>query len=353
MGAGRRAAFAAWVLGGALAIAVILEGLAFALLHSPSLSRRLGPGVRRVLREAYLQRPVRAFKMAEMARHDAELGYTLKPGRFLFAADEFAVPFEVNALGLRDSEEAARAPEIVVLGDSYAMGWGVRQEETLAKRLEALTGLKTLNAAISSYGTARQLRLLDRLDTSRLRYLVVQYCDNDIWENEDFRERGGLAAVGRDAYQESVARNERGYVPGDYARELARSALRLSPAWLHMSRPVPSAPLDLFYGAFAATRKDLSGVQVIVCEADIDGVDRWLLPLLSRGARARRRAPPAFLRRARVVRLSPELGEAHRFVLDQHWRAAGHELAARKIGAVVREMEAARQRDGASANIGP
>lgn len=353
MRGGPRAAFAARVLGGSLAAALVLEGLAVALLHSPSLSRRLPPGPRRVLREAYLHRPVRPFKMAEMARHDAELGYTLEPGRFLFATDEFAVPFEVNRLGLRDSEEAARAPEIIVLGDSYAMGWGVRQEETLAKRLEALTGLKTLNAAVSSYGTARQLRLLDRLDTSRLRYLVVQYCDNDIWENEDFRERGGLAAVSREVYLEKVFRNERGYVPGAYARELARSALRLSPAWLHMSRPSPSAPLDLFHGAFAATRKDLSGVQVIVFEADFQGVDRWLIPLLAKNPRAPRRRLPEHLRRLRVVRLSPEMTEADRFVLDQHWRASGHELAARKIGALVGELEAARQRGGASAKIGP
>ena len=57
------------------------------------------------------------------ARYDPELFYTMRPGRFVFAQREFAHEFRVNSLGVRDEEGALDAPEIVVIGDSVAMGW--------------------------------------------------------------------------------------------------------------------------------------------------------------------------------------------------------------------------------------
>lgn len=333
----------AGTLGCAIAAAVAFEGASAALVHCPALVRLLPIAAQRVSREAYARRPTRVFQMEDMTRYDSELGYTLKPGRFLFADAEFAVPFEVNRLGLRDSEAAAEKPEIIVLGDSYAMGWGVPQEEALAKRLERLTGLKTLNAAIASYGTARQLRLLDRLDTRRLRYLVIQYCDNDIRENAQFREFGHLIQVSSASYRERVASQNPGYIPWSYARQLVKTVFRLHEGlWPNMSPRTPAAPLDLFYSAFAATRTNLSGVQLIVCEADYYGADRWLIPLLANDTRRRGHGLPGFLRRLRFVRLSSELTDADRYVMDEHWRASAHELASRKIGTVIMELETAR-----------
>ena len=52
-----------------------------------------------------------------------------------------------------------------------------------------------LNAGVSSYGTAREFRLLDRLDTSALRYLIVQYCDNDDEENTAYISGGYQLAI--------------------------------------------------------------------------------------------------------------------------------------------------------------
>ena len=54
-----------------------------------------------------------------------------------------------------------------MLGDSHAMGWGVEQEEALPQVLARKSGRKVLNAAVSSYGTVREMLMLDRLDTSR------------------------------------------------------------------------------------------------------------------------------------------------------------------------------------------
>jgi len=59
------------------------------------------------------------------AQYDSSLFYTLKPGSFQFENREFTNDFKVNRLGLRDDEKSLNMPKAIVLGDSYAMGWGV------------------------------------------------------------------------------------------------------------------------------------------------------------------------------------------------------------------------------------
>ena len=109
---------------------------------------------------------------SQCARYDPDLTYTLKPGVFTFSDREFSVVFKVNNAGLRGSEDALRKPEIIVIGDSMAMGWGVDQDKIYSSIIEQKTGLKVLNAAVSSYGTAREILLLNKLDTSNLKYLM-------------------------------------------------------------------------------------------------------------------------------------------------------------------------------------
>lgn len=78
-------------------------------------------------------------------------------------------------------------PKIVVLGDSHAMGWGVKQEEAFVELLEKSTCKKVLNTPISTYGTAREFKLLQQVNTS-LQYIIVQYCDNDYEENQLYHQ---------------------------------------------------------------------------------------------------------------------------------------------------------------------
>lgn len=125
----------------------------------------------------------------ESSVYNDSLFYTLRPSaRFLYTNPEFADSFYTNRMGLRDDDSSLIKPEIIYLGDSHAMGWGVSQNETFAERVAAATGKKTLNAAISSYGTARELKNLCRLDTSALQYIIIQYCRNDLRENREFAE---------------------------------------------------------------------------------------------------------------------------------------------------------------------
>jgi len=125
--------------------------------------------------------------MPNSSTYNDDLFYTLKPSaRFLFRNPEFADNFYTNAMGLRDDDSSLRKPTIICLGDSYAMGWGVEQHESFPEQLERLLKRKVLNAAVSSYGTVRELTNLYRLDTTALETIIIQYCRNDYRENSEY-----------------------------------------------------------------------------------------------------------------------------------------------------------------------
>lgn len=126
--------------------------------------------------------------LPECSQHDPVLTYILKPGECVFRNREFETRLYINSLGLRDDEQSLYKPEIIILGDSYTLGWGVDQDSTFAQVLEQLSGRKVLNASMASYGTARELLLLDRIDLSNAKYLIIQYCANDFIENKSYVE---------------------------------------------------------------------------------------------------------------------------------------------------------------------
>ena len=255
----------------------LLEGLFLLLLHTPRLTAASPAPVRRLIQQVYrhFNRSLIQFD-PDCARYDPEVTYTLKPGSCSFGNIEFTNGYRINHLGLRDSDAALDAPEIIVLGDSHAMGWGVEQDQAFPKVVEQRTGLKTLNAAVSSYATVREMRMLGRLDTSRLRYLVVQHADNDLPENRAFKENGNeLPITAEDKYQEIVryyAAQQR-YIPGKYLYRLVMKVLRLEPPEPDQLKMEPIAPADearLFLNALehagGASEASLAHVQVIVLE---------------------------------------------------------------------------------------
>ena len=122
----------------------------------------------------------------DCGRYDKDLFYTLKPGECDFSGRYFDTKVSVNSLGARDDESSLLKPEIIVLGDSEAMGWGVEKEETFDDIIEKKTGRNVLNLGISSYGTVRELKILERADISNLKVLIIQFSNNDLKENKQF-----------------------------------------------------------------------------------------------------------------------------------------------------------------------
>ncbi len=128
----------------------------------------------------------------DFVHYDSMLFYALSPGEFTFTNREFSNDFYVNSDGFRDDEQSLQAPKVVVLGDSYSMGWGVDQEATYVSLMEKALAYRVLNTGVSSYGTAREVASLARVNTDSLEYLVVQYCPNDLTENRHYVYNGRL-----------------------------------------------------------------------------------------------------------------------------------------------------------------
>lgn len=145
----------------------------------------------------------------EMATYNEALFYKLKPGTFQFKNREFDTTFNVNSLGVRDDEASLNNPEIIVLGDSHAMGWGIEQEETFAELLQNSTEKKVLNTAISSYGTAREFKLLEQVNTDSLQYIIIQYCDNDYKENHSYYHNSNVLKISSKEVYDKLSSDQR------------------------------------------------------------------------------------------------------------------------------------------------
>lgn len=138
-------------------------------------------------------------------RYDPQLAYTLMPGACSYSDTEYEMDFHVNSAGLRDDEASLVGPEIIVVGDSHTLGVGVSENETFVSLLEDRSERKVLNAGMSSYGTARELMLLRRLDTGNADTIVIQYCRNDFPENSEYLENDGrLDIMTQDRFEAAV-----------------------------------------------------------------------------------------------------------------------------------------------------
>ncbi len=127
------------------------------------------------------------------------LGHLHAPGVDLVQRGlDFEVGVRTNSLGLRDPERGRRRLgvfRILSLGDSYAFGYGVEQDETYAAALERELGTRrfeVINAGVSGYGTVSEARLLDRLAPALAPDLVLLafFTGNDLVNN--LRESGRM-----------------------------------------------------------------------------------------------------------------------------------------------------------------
>jgi hypothetical protein len=311
---------------------VLAEGLLLAVYHHPA--AWYPAGLRRFLTTEYFNRR-RIVQLDDVhARYDPELVYTLQPGAFMFSNIEFSTQYVVNSLGVRDNQRSLTAPEIVVAGDSYAMGWGVQQEESFAELLEQRTGRRVLNTAIASYGTVRERRLLDRVDLSRATTLIIQYDPNDFAENDAFFKQGNeYKASSREVWLAAIAQQRRGekYWPFRMVYDALVWIKRGISGWpqggfVPSSYP-PDTAAERFINALVhASSGDLGAIPIIVFDVDPN-------PAFIRALDAARRDDkhPAYIRNLRVVDMSKELTPEMRYVLDDHLNARGHATIAEAL----------------------
>jgi hypothetical protein len=92
-------------------------------------------------------------------QHDPELGWYPIPGKITPQGDR------INSIGLRDVELApGQGPTIMIVGDSFVYGLGVKAEERFSERLrERWPSARIVNAGVAAYGTDQEFLLLKRL----------------------------------------------------------------------------------------------------------------------------------------------------------------------------------------------
>ena len=300
------------VLGGIVLVLLCIEGIfAFALSHPQILASRDGTVGETLAyaRDYYAKQDRKLVQyLADCARYDREVTYTLIPGhKCRVASREYVVEYAGNRAGLRDSDEALSRPEIVVIGDSHAMGWGVRGEESFPKRLQEMVSRSVLNASMSSYGTVREMMLLERLALPSARTLVIQYSDNDFVENRPYIERGALDILPEWQYRAVVREHRLGtrYYPFKYTSSLL-SIGGLAAPWRRLPSPqsdnVDEAPY--FLDVLLRHRASVEGRTVVVIEINAynrnDGRFVGALRRLARPAaicaRSRHGSPPSTCR---------------------------------------------------------
>ena len=268
------------------------------------------------------------------------------PASVVFGTWSSIPRLRINSAGFRDDEEALRSPEVVVLGDSFAMGWGVTAPETFTSLLRRRTDLTILNTGVSSYGTVREKIAMSRVSLNNLKYLVVQYGPNDKDENLLFYLRNNTnRTLPQDQFDRVLRwyRESRRYYPGRsldllmshqvFGRVFGppeQSEVTFSDSWTEPDRQAqkerpPVTEAEAFVNALVHAGAPLpkSLRKIIVFSLDsYSPADQQMIDGL-RAMKAAHRLDdisPEFV----ILRASDFITRKHYYLVDDHLRPMGH-----------------------------
>ena len=311
-----------------------------------------GTGLEAIAREMYLSyfRPGWQNQVSSV-EYDPELVYVPRIGSSPFQGPEFNHVMTFDRTGLRHQKEVTTDGNdlIVVTGDSQAMGWGVADDETFSSVLAEHYHLHTVNTAVSSYGTAREMLRLRRMGLlEKASMLIIQYCDNDIEENRAYladpagfiqkrnprtlwESLGGyrqssvsFPLVSRMVYQSLREKIQQGGVQ-KLIRQLMASPEVTAPTGELDDTSRPANEMAADFVAVLDHFPELNGKLILVVEIDDWGRTTNFIPELKRLASQRKILIPLSIPFQRV--------EFRRF--DNHMNRAGHEKVAKIIFAGI------------------
>lgn len=303
--------------------------LALGLVVAPLLAE----GLYRVLRGAELGPTTNPRYVV----HDAELGWSYRPGaRARHTSAEFDVEVRIHELGFRGASWALEGDprrRLLLLGDSFAFGWGVAEGEAIGARVEELLpGWQVLNAGVSGYGTGQERLLLARwLERVQPDAVAVLFCANDLFESgtpASYGKRKPWYALEAGELVLHDAQVRQSWL--ERSSQLYRALGKL--AWergFARQERAPEREWELARALFRDMRDEL---------AASDG-EAPLLMLVSETDELAdfARAEPGI----EHVDLRPALsvgGEGVRFARDGHWTPDGHARAAHALAAALVEL---------------
>ena len=123
-------------------------------------------------------------------KYDSVLGWAHEPGQEgTFETPQFRTHVRINENGLRDRphsyEPQNNMQRILVLGDSFAWGYGVEESERFSQLLEESLDIEVINAGVSGYSTDQELLWYQREGIKYETDLVLLVvAGNDVGDNE-------------------------------------------------------------------------------------------------------------------------------------------------------------------------
>jgi hypothetical protein len=272
--------------------------------------------------------------------HDPLLGWRYRPGaRVRHATEDFDVEVAIGALGFREQASLpSRAPEVLVLGDSLAFGWGVEGDRTFSALLEGGLGCSVWNLGVSGYGTDQELLLLrERPFAEGLafplapRVVLALFCPNDVEEVARPVMYGHAKPIFVGPPSAPVLSNVP--VPCSWIEQVShlyRSVHRhlvealaepLGPSELVRAREL----VAWLYERMADEARDMGAILVVASEGE-----SWLTDALEHSG-------ILHLELEGVLGESARAGGAVVFTHDPHWNARGHAAVAQALGSFLRE----------------
>lgn len=143
---------------------------------------------------------------------DSMLGHRLTPGAVMVQqGPEFTARYVINTIGHRDrtvTPSPRSGLQILLLGDSFAFGYGNEYEEGLAGALETVLWhaeheVRVINAGVPGYDTRTEVQYLERLwEQTQPDIVVLVFLANDLFTNRPLNQTPSASAVVRRAEKE-------------------------------------------------------------------------------------------------------------------------------------------------------
>lgn len=306
-------------------------------------------GVRWLLPHYHPQAQI-AFQPGPGGTHLGRPGSTL---RLANTKGDFDVSVTFNALGLRDTKDLRQAPPGAwfAVGDSFTMGWGVKEEERFSNLLEKAIGQPVFNVAIPTdirgYGRLIAYTESQGIKVSRL---ILGIC----MEN-DLRDYRSVEAAAPTTARPSAATSR------SRARQWLRTHSAAFLAACHELQKVPVLRRGLENVGLARDGEqwvnphNLDEAMLTSCRDEVVRLARGretivlLIPARALWLGQNRETEnlvharfAALLREAglKVTDPAPHMEKhsqplGHYFKGDPHWTTSGHQVAATAIAAVL------------------
>lgn len=269
--------------------------------------------------------------------------YKMRPGQCRLKNIEYDIIISSDANGFRNGIRASTYYDVAVIGDSFAQGVGVADDQTFSYLLESSYHYKTVNLAISSYATMRELYALD--DYGRgAKYVIVQYCDNDFRENqaslalsqEDFKSQ--VETQWRDLAATYHQGKSLGYRKPlhDLGVMLIRHSYTSKSTWRSLG--IRERPMEQEAAAFAQIvvryRPLLEGKRLIIFEAALWGANSPKFAVTF-GSELNKISWLSY----KLLNTAHILNYQDYFFLDDHLKVIGHRKLAAALAQEINEWE--------------